>query len=127
MKKVLILIALTFIFSIAVAQDYSEEVIKRTDLIMKSYEKELNLTEEQTANIKQIILERTAFMEKNRPGTNSSRDDRFKALKKFREQKDVYDKQIIEHLDKDQAVKFVKMQENRRDALMNVRKRNNRR
>ncbi len=127
MKKVLILIVLVLMFSIAFAEDYSEDVVKRTDWIMKSYTKELDLSEEQIKNIRPIILERTAFMEKNRPGKNATRDERFKALKKFREEKSEYDKRVIEHLDKEQIKKFSKMQDKRRDAFHNVRKRDNRR
>ncbi len=127
MKKVLILIALALMFSIGFTQEYSEDVVKRTDWIMKSYTKELDLSEEQIINIRPIILERTAFMEKNRPDKNSSREERFEALKKFREEKSEYDKRIIEHLDRKQIKKFGEMQDNRRDAFLKVRKRDNRR
>ncbi len=127
MKKVLVLIALALMFSIGFTQEYSEDVVKRTDWIMKYYTKELDLSEEQIKTIRPIILERTAFMEKNIPGKNSSKEECFEALKKFREEKSEYDKRIIEHLAKKQIKKFGVMQDKHRDAFYNVRKRDNRR
>ena len=116
MKKIFILILLLGLFVTITAKDYSDNVLKMTNRMMKNLIKELELTQDQVVKIKPILLEKVAFMEANRPEPGQPMDDNSANRKKIEERNKKYDEKIVQFLNKEQKEKFEEMQSERREG-----------
>ncbi|MDP8232094.1 MAG: hypothetical protein P9L91_05425 [Candidatus Zophobacter franzmannii] len=133
MKKLTILaLLLTFMFSL-VANDRemrsgnrSEEIprvtaAERAERIMERYTEELVLTTKQAATIRVIVVDRTTFMQENRPDRDSSDLEQKATLKRLKKILKRYDERICNQLDKKQIKLFKKMQKNQAKMMRKER------